>query len=366
MMKRIFIAMGTRPEAVKLCPVINELRKSGSFDVTVCNSGQHREMMKGTPEAFGVRPDLNLGVLREGQTLSTLFSDTLSALDRVLRETEPELVMVQGDTTTACAAALAAFYRGIPVAHVEAGLRTYHLHSPFPEELHRESISMIAAYHFAPTPTAKRNLLREGKPESNVFLTGNTVVDALHFTLAQKIADEWSFPPHVRPILFTAHRRENLGKPMEEMFRSLRKIVEMHPDVVAICPLHRNPKVRFAAEAIKDCDRIRIIDPPDVVHFHHLLARCFLVMTDSGGIQEETTALGIPTVVMRFSTERAEGIRAGCLRLAGSREGGIVDAVNRLLEPDSELYAAMHKPSAVFGDGKASARIVRILTQTLS
>ena len=318
-------------------------------------------------EAFSVRPDVDLDVMRTGQSVAGVTARILNRTDEILETDRPDLVLVQGDTATAFAAALAAFHRKIPIGHVEAGLRTYHMHSPFPEEFHREAISMLADYHFAPTVSAKNNLIREGKPEKSVFLTGNTVVDALRFTLREgKPAAEWSFPPEYRIVLFTAHRRESLGEPLRGMFRALRRIVESHPDVLAVCPLHHNPEVRRAAgEILQGCDRIRTIEPPEIVSFHRLLAQSYLVLTDSGGIQEETTALGIPTLVMRFSTERNEGIRAGCLRLCGSGEAGIVQAAERLLEPDSEDYAAMKKPSRVFGDGRASVRIVNLLERIL-
>lgn len=366
-MKRVMVVMGTRPEAIKLCPVVLEMKKRSGIETVVCSAGQHRTMLDGAMKAFSVCADVDLDVMRAGQSVSCATARILSRIDRVLEADPPALVLVQGDTATAFAASLAAFHRKIPIGHVEAGLRTYCMHSPFPEEFHREAISMLADYHFAPTVSAKNNLIREGKPEKSVFLTGNTVVDALRFTLREgKPAIKWSFPQDRRIILFTAHRRESLGEPLRGMLRALRRIVEGHPDVLAVCPLHCNPEVRRAAdEILQGCDRIQTVEPPETVSFHRLLAQSDLVLTDSGGIQEEATALGIPTLVMRYSTERNEGIRAGCLRLCGSGEAGIVQAAERLLEPGSEEYAAMKKPSRVFGDGRASVRIVNLLERIL-
>lgn len=366
-MKRVMIVMGTRPEALKLCPVVLEMKRRENLAVAVCSTGQHRDMLESTMRVFSVRPDSDLDVMRTGQSTAGVTARILDRVDEVLEADRPDLVLVQGDSATAFASALAAFHRGVPVGHVEAGLRTYQLRSPFPEEFHREAISMLADFHFAPTLTAKTNLIREGKPEKSVFLTGSTVVDALRFTLRQtKATPGWGFPAGARILLFTAHRKESFGEPLRGMFRALRRIVEAHPDVVAVCPLHHHPEVRrTAAEVLEGCERIRVVEPPEIVSFHRLLAGSYLVLTDSGGIQEETTALGIPTLVMRYSTERSEGIRAGCLRLCGSGEHGIVQATGRLLEPDSAEYAAMRRPSRVFGDGRASVRIVNLLERLL-
>ena len=366
-MKKIMVVLGTRPEAIKLCPLIRELKRRKSLSTVVCSSGQHQEMLDGAMKAFSVKADYDLNVMQAGQSISETSARILRGLDRFLEERSPDMVLVQGDTATAFAGAMAAFYRKIPIGHVEAGLRTYHIHSPFPEEMHREAISLMADFHFAPTVASKNNLLREGKSEKSVFLTGNTVVDALRYTLKHGMpSTEYDIPQEHRLILFTAHRRENLGNTMHGMLRALRRIVETHEDLWAICPLHPNPQVRSAAkEILYDCKRIRIIDPPATVDFHRLLARSYLVLTDSGGIQEEATALGIPTLVMRYSTERTEGVKAGCLKLAGSSEAGIVHAANALLERDSAEYLNMKKPSNVFGDGCASVRIANILERLL-
>ena len=357
------VLLGTRPEVIKLCPVIQELKKRDAFSVQVCSTGQHREMLDSALAAFDVKADFDLDCMRTGQTSSTLASRILKGFDEILESESPELVLVQGDTTSAFAGGLCAFYRRIPVAHVEAGLRTYHMHSPFPEEFHRQTLSLLSDYHFAPTVTAKQNLVREGKKEDTVFITGNTVVDALRWTLtSRKPTVPWVLPTDKRLILFTAHRRESLGKGIVGMFRALRRLVEAYPDVEAVCPLHHNPRVRASAkEILQGVPRIRCIEPPEMVSFHHLLSKAYLILTDSGGIQEEAVALGIPTVVMRYSTERTEGIRAGVLKLSGSGERGIFDTAFRLLAPDSEEYAAMKRPSAIFGDGHASVRIADAL-----
>jgi UDP-N-acetylglucosamine 2-epimerase (non-hydrolysing) len=365
-MKKVMVAMGTRPEAIKLCPLVLELKKRTELETVVLSTGQHRAMLDQAMEAFSVKPDIDLDIMRTGQSLSVAAARILARSDEILTAEKPDLVVVQGDTITALMVGMAAFYKKIPVGHVEAGLRTYHIHSPFPEELHRQAISLFANYHFAPTVSAKNNLLREGKEEKHVFLTGNTVVDAMQYTLARRDCAKWVFPKEKRLLVFTAHRRENLGEPIRGMFRALRRIVEAHEDVLAICPLHHNPEVRRAAkEVLQGCKRIRIIEPPEIISFHQLLAKSYLVLTDSGGIQEETTALGIPTLVMRYSTERREGIEAGCLKLAGSGEEGIVTAATRLLVRDSEDYLRMRSPSKVFGDGMASVRIANILSGVL-
>ena len=367
-MKRLMIVMGTRPEAIKLCPLVQELKNRRNFEVLVCSTGQHRSMLKSAMRAFSVRPDFDLDAMRTGQSSATLAARILRGVDELLVAEKPDVVLVQGDTTSAFAAAQAAFYRKISVGHVEAGLRTYQRHAPFPEELHRREIALLADWHFAPTVTAKKNLVKEGIPESAVYITGNTVVDSLRFTLQKGTpVEQWEIPDDQRLILFTAHRRENLGETVGGMFRALRRIVDANPDVVAICPLHHNPEARSAAERfLRNVPRIHLIPPPEIVSFHHLMAKSYLILTDSGGIQEEAVALGVPTVVMRYSSERNEGMRAGVLKLAGSGEEGIVTLANRLLQPNSEEYQAMRKPSAVFGDGYAARRIADALERVLA
>ena len=365
-MERIMIVMGTRPEAIKLCPLVLELKRRKKQEILVCSTGQHRSMLDGVLRAFGVKPDFDLDVMRTGQTLSSVTARILKGLDEILAAERPDLVIVQGDTTTAFAGALAAFQRRIPIAHVEAGLRTYHIDSPYPEEFHRQVIGLIAKWHFAPTEMAKENLLREGKKKKSVFVTGNTVVDALRFTLGNDFhRPSWNIPTDYRLVLFTAHRRESMGEQMKGMFSALSRLVNEFPDVIAVCPLHHNPGVRAAAEGIRGQERIRVIEPPDILSFHQLLARTYLVMTDSGGIQEEAVALGIPTIVTRHSTERSEGIKAGVLRLAGCSEEGIFHLGKELLKPHSKEYKKMKTPASVYGSGDASVRIADILERVM-
>ena len=357
-MKKLMIVMGTRPDAIKLCPLVRELKSRNKILVKVCATGQHREMLDSTLGVFSIKPDFDFDVMRTGQSHTGVIARILRRMDETLTTETPDMVMVQGDTATAFSAALAAFQCRIPVAHIEAGLRTYHLHSPFPKELYRESISLMSEYHFAPNVTAKRNLIREGWEEKKILVTGNTVVDALRHTLSLKRPHAaWSVPKGKRLVVFTAHRRENFGEPLEGMFRALKRLAEAHPDIVVLCPLHHNPEVRSAASILRDCEGIQIIEPPDVVSFHRLLSLCKLVLTDSGGVQEEATALGIPTVLMRFSTERTEGLLAGNLKLAGTTEEGIFTLADMILQPHSEVYESMKKPSAVLGKGCASRRI---------
>ncbi len=353
--------LGTRPEAIKLCPLILELRKRKKYQITVCSTGQHRQMLDPALAIFGIKPDIDLSLMQEGQTLSSLVSRIFASLEKVVAAVHPDLILVQGDTATAFAGALSGFYEGIPVAHVEAGLRTHRIENPYPEEFHRCAISTVADYHFAPTVTAKKNLMREGISEKNIFITGNTVIDALRYTLKKNVPMPISYPNGMRGIIFTAHRRESQGEEMAGMFRALYRLVEEYPDIYAICPLHYSPEVRASAAIINGHPRISVIEPPDILTFHHLLSKTYLVMTDSGGIQEEAAALGIPTVVMRYATERPEGILRGVLRLAGSHEESIVEIAGKLLERNSEEYQRIKKPSAVYGDGNASRRIADIL-----
>ncbi|MBR3894673.1 MAG: UDP-N-acetylglucosamine 2-epimerase (non-hydrolyzing) [Clostridia bacterium] len=366
-MKRIMIVMGTRPEAVKLCPLVRELRSRGKHEILVLSTGQHRAMLDSALEAFSVKPDFDMDVMQTGQTLSEVTAKIVRRTDELLGAEKPDLVLVQGDTTTAFAAGLAAFHRQIPVGHVEAGLRTYQMRSPFPEEFHRQAISLFADYHFSPTVTAKKNLIREGKQASRVFVTGNTVVDALRITLTEKKPRlPWSFPEGHRVIVFTAHRRESWGAPIRGMLRALRRIVETHPNVTAVFPVHHNPQVRAAArEILTGVPRVRMIEPPEIVSFHHLLARADLILTDSGGIQEEASALGVPTLVMRYSSERVEGLRTGVLKLVGGSEEGIFSTADRLLSEGSEEYLTMKKPSSIYGKGRASAAIADVLDRVI-
>lgn len=363
-MKKILLVFGTRPEAIKMCPLVLELRKSAALQTVVCVTGQHREMLHQVLDLFGVQPDYDLDIMKSGQTLFDITTAVLTGMRGVLEAVRPDLVLVHGDTTTAAAAALAAFYGQIPVGHVEAGLRTYNLLSPYPEEYNRQQVSLIAKYHFAPTEAARQNLLREGKRAERIFVTGNTGIDALFLTVSPHFFHpdlEWSRGS--RLIVVTAHRRENLGRPMHEMFRAIRRVLEAFEDVKAVYPVHMNPQVRgIAREELAGCERIRLIDPLGVQAFHNFLNASYFILTDSGGIQEEAPALGKPVLVMRDTTERPEGIEAGTLRLVGTSEEGIYQACRELLT-DPAAYAGMSQAQNPYGDGKASARIRAVLEE---
>ena len=363
-MKKIMLVFGTRPEAIKMCPLVCELKSRPELSVTVCVTGQHRQMLDQVLSAFSVVPDYDLAIMKAGQTLFDVTSAILAGLRPVLEEVRPDVVLVHGDTSTTFAAALACFYLGIPVGHVEAGLRTYNLASPFPEEFNRQAVSIVARYNFAPTEAARENLLREGRDPAAIYVTGNTAIDALRTTVrADYTHPHLAWAQDSRLILITAHRRENLGEPMHHMFRAIRRIIDEHPDVKAIYPIHMNPVVRAAAEAeLGGCERIRLIEPLDVLDFHNFLSRSYLVLTDSGGIQEEAPSLGKPVLVMRDTTERPEGVAAGTLKLVGTDEAVIYDSFRTLLE-DGDAYRAMSRASNPYGDGHASERIADILTR---
>ena len=322
-MKNVMLIFGTRPEAIKMCPLVKELKKSDKLKPVVCVTGQHREMLHQVLEIFNVKPDFDLDIMKQGQDLYDITSDVLKGMRDILKKVCPDVVLVHGDTTTAAAAAIAAFYQQIPVGHVEAGLRTYNIYSPYPEEFNRQEIGLIARYHFAPTETARDNLLREGKRAEDIFVTGNTGIDALLTTVRKDYSHPvLSWSKDSRLIVITAHRRENLGRPMHEMFRAIRKIVEEFPDVKAVYPIHLNPQVRgIAREELEGCDRIRLIEPLAVSDFHNFLNASYLILTDSGGIQEEAPALGKPVLVMRDTTERP-GRRGSRYPEAGGDRGG--------------------------------------------
>lgn len=361
-MKKVMLVFGTRPEAIKMCPLVNELKGRPGCEAVVCVTGQHRQMLDQVLAAFGVVPDYDLSIMKDRQTLFDITSEVLLRIGSVLDDVEPDIVLVHGDTTTSFAAALAAFYRQIPIGHVEAGLRTYDLRSPFPEEFNRQAVDLVADYYFAPTNASKQNLMQEGKLESKIYVTGNTAIDALSTT----VCDQYSHPElqwadGSRLILITAHRRENLGQPMHNMFRAIRRVIEEHPDVKAIYPVHMNPAVRCAAsEELGDCDRIHIIEPLDVLDFHNFLSRSFMILTDSGGIQEEAPSLGKPVLVMRDTTERPEGVAAGTLKLVGTDERFIYESFKELLESE-DSYGAMACASNPYGDGTASKQIADIV-----
>ena len=361
-MKKVMLVFGTRPEAIKMCPLVNELKKREELHTIVCVTGQHRQMLDQVLEAFHVVPDYDLSIMKDKQTLFDVTVNILERIKAVLEAEKPDVVLVHGDTSTTFVTALACFYMQIPVGHVEAGLRTYDIYSPYPEEFNRQAVSIIAKYNFAPTELSKANLIREGKEEQSIYITGNTAIDALQTT----VRDDYSHPElewasDSRLILITAHRRENQGQPMHNMFRAIRRVMEEHPDVKAIYPIHMNPVVRQAAdEELGGFDRIRIIEPLEVLDFHNFLARSYLILTDSGGIQEEAPSLGKPVLVMRDTTERPEGIKAGTLKLVGTSEDVIYYEFTRLLN-DQAAYDAMSKASNPYGDGHACERIADIL-----
>ena len=366
-MKKIMLVFGTRPEAIKMCPLVNELKRRKDIAVTVCVTGQHRDMLRQVLEAFEVVPDVDLDIMKDRQTLFDITSAVLEGMKRTLEEKKPDLVLVHGDTTTTFASALACYYMGIPVGHVEAGLRTYNNRSPYPEEFNRQAVSSIADLHFAPTELSRENLLKEGKRPETVFVTGNTVIDALSTTVRENYKHpELDWAEGSRLILLTAHRRENLGEPMLSMFRAIRRVTEEHSDVKVLYPIHMNPEVRKAAkQSLTGCDRIRIVEPLDVLDCHNMMARSYLILTDSGGIQEEAPSLGIPVLVMRDTTERPEGISAGTLKLVGTDEEKIYTEFTRLLN-DREAYDSMALAHNPYGDGHASERIADIVTETLN
>ena len=361
-MKTIMLVFGTRPEAIKMCPLINELKSRENIKTVVCVTGQHRQMLDMVLDTFKVEPDYDLSIMKAGQTLFDITTNILNRIGEVLDEVKPDVVLVHGDTTTTFVTALACFYKQIAVGHVEAGLRTYNIFSPYPEEFNRQAVSIISKYNFAPTELSKANLVKEGKEENTIYITGNTAIDALKTT----VRDDYTHPElewakDSRLIMITAHRRENLGEPMHNMFRAIRHVMDEYPDVKAIYPIHMNPVVRKAAdEELSGCDRVHIIEPLEVIDFHNFLARSFMILTDSGGIQEEAPSLGKPVLVMRDTTERPEGIKAGSLKLVGTDEQVIYDNFKLLLD-DADTYNSMAKASNPYGDGFACKRIADIL-----
>lgn len=363
-MKKVMLVFGTRPEAIKMCPLVKELKKHDDLDTIVCVTGQHRQMLDQVLEAFDVVPDYDLSIMKQKQTLFDITTEILNRIGSVLEEVKPDIVLVHGDTSTTFVTALACFYKQIPVGHVEAGLRTHNIYSPYPEEFNRQAVGLVAQYHFAPTEQAKNNLTAEGKPEEHIYITGNTAIDALSTT----VRDNYTHPlldwcEGSRMILITAHRRENLGEPMHHMFRAIRRIIDEFPDVKAIYPIHMNPVVRETAnEIFGDCERMKLVEPLGVLDFHNFLAHCSLILTDSGGIQEEAPSLGKPVLVMRDTTERPEGIAAGTLKLVGTEEETIYTAFRELLV-SKEAYDAMSHASNPYGDGHACERIADILSQ---
>lgn len=363
-MKKVMLVFGTRPEAIKMCPLVNELKTRKTIETVVCVTGQHRQMLDQVLEVFKVVPDYDLSIMKERQTLFDVTTNILSGMKDILEKEKPDVVLVHGDTSTTFATALACFYLNIAVGHVEAGLRTYNIYSPFPEEFNRQAVSIVSSYNFAPTEASRQNLINEGKSVDTIYVTGNTAIDALKTTVRDDYYHpELKWAEDSRLIMITAHRRENLGEPMRNMFRAIKRVMDEHPDVKAIYPIHMNPVVReTAAEIFGDCDRIHIIEPLEVIDFHNFLNRCYLILTDSGGIQEEAPSLGKPVLVMRDTTERPEGIEAGTLKLVGTDEEVIYDNFVKLLD-DSKEYGKMSCASNPYGDGNACIRIADVLEE---
>lgn len=361
-MKKIMLVFGTRPEAIKMCPLVIELKKRKSIEAIVCVTGQHRQMLDQVLEAFDVVPDYDLSIMKDKQTLFDITTNILERIKKVLEEVKPDVVLVHGDTSTTFVTALACFYLQIPVGHVEAGLRTYNIYSPYPEEFNRQAVGIISQYNFAPTKLAKKHLLDEGKKPETIYVTGNTVIDAMRHTVVENYSHpELDWVKDNRMIFITAHRRENLGTPMHNMFRAIRRVLDEHPDVRAIYPIHMNPVVRKAAEEeLGDCEQIHIIEPIEVFDCHNMEARCYLCLTDSGGIQEECPSYGKPVLVMRDTTERPEGVEAGTLKLVGTSEKNIYEWCTKLLD-DEEEYKKMAHAVNPYGDGHACERIADII-----
>lgn len=364
---KVMTIFGTRPEAIKMAPLVLELSKRrDQFETILTVTAQHRQMLDQVLSTFNLEADYDLNIMKSGQSLSDITSKSLKGLDEVMKKTEPDLVLVHGDTTTTFAASLAAFYNKIAIGHVEAGLRTWDKYSPYPEEINRQLTGIMADLHFAPTEEARENLIKEDKRKETIFVTGNTAIDALQTTVKK----DYSHPILTevgdrKLLLLTAHRRENLGQNMQEMFRAIRRIVQNFEDVFVVYPVHLNPVVKgLADELLGDHDRIKLIDPLDVIDFHNFLARAHLILTDSGGIQEEAPSLGVPVLVLRDTTERPEGLRAGTLKLAGTKEETIYNLAKDLLS-NEKLYNEMAKARNPYGDGRASERIANIIAKEI-
>ncbi|UTE77571.1 non-hydrolyzing UDP-N-acetylglucosamine 2-epimerase [Rossellomorea sp. KS-H15a] len=360
---KVMTIFGTRPEAIKMAPLVLELKKyPESFETIVTVTAQHREMLDQVLNIFDITPDYDLNIMKDRQTLIDVTTRGLEGLDKIMKEAKPDIVLVHGDTTTTFVASLAAFYNQISVGHVEAGLRTWNKYSPFPEEMNRQLTGVMADLHFAPTEKSSQNLLNENKKDEGIFITGNTAIDALkttvkdeyHHEVLEKVGDD-------RLVLLTAHRRENLGQPMRNMFRAIKRLVEEHDDIQVVYPVHLNPAVREVAdEVLGDDKRIHLIEPLDVIDFHNFASRAHLILTDSGGVQEEAPSLGVPVLVLRDTTERPEGIEAGTLKLAGNEEENIYKLAKELLT-DPEAHGKMSKATNPYGDGQASYRITQAI-----
>ena len=366
-MIKVMTVFGTRPEAIKMAPLVKELKARKEIECIVCVTAQHREMLDQVLETFDIKPDYDLDIMKQGQTLGDVTTRALQGLEGVIKETHPDIVLVHGDTTTTFAGALAAFYNQVDIGHVEAGLRTYNKYSPFPEEMNRQMVTCMADMYFAPTKLSASNLINEGRSDEKIYITGNTAIDAMNYTVKSDYKSEiFDWIQDDRMILLTAHRRENLGDPMRQIFRAIKRILDDFADVKVVYPIHLNPKVREVAnEIFKDCDRIKLIEPLEVFDFHNFQNKSYIILTDSGGIQEEAPSLGKPVLVLRDTTERPEGIEAGTLKLVGTDEEVIYNETKLLLE-DKKIYEKMSKASNPYGDGHASEKIVDAIVEKYS
>lgn len=358
----LLVVFGTRPEAIKMCPLIKKLKKESKIKTIVCVSGQHKEMLYPILSMFGVVPDYDLKIMKKNQTLGMITTKIISGVEQVIKKEHPDIVLVHGDTTTSYAASLAAYYNHVKIGHVEAGLRTYNMQSPYPEEFNRQSIDLISDFMFTPTEFTKKNLVKEGKSKEKIFVTGNTVIDAFETTISNDYKNEnFEWARGSKLILLTAHRRENIGEPMERIFLAVRRIVNDNEDVKVLYPVHKNPKVReIAHKYLGEHEQIRLVEPLDVIDFHNIMKACFLILTDSGGIQEEAPTFRVPVLVMRDATERIEGLEAGTMKLVGTSEEMIYDVTNSLLK-DCSKYKKMQMSDNPYGDGHASERIINVL-----
>lgn len=366
-MYKILVVFGTRPEAIKMAPLIKELRTKPDFKVIVCVTAQHREMLDQVLDIFNIVPDYDLNIMSSNQSLIKITTLVLAGIDKIIEEEQPNLVIVHGDTTTTLSTSLATFYNKIKLVHIEAGLRTYNKYFPYPEEINRQITSLLSDYHFAPTNLNKTNLIKEGIKKDNIFVTGNTVIDALKITVKDdyehKILDELT---NKRLILVTVHRRENLGKPMADIFKAIKKITEEYEDILVVFPVHLNPKVReIAHEILNNHSRIKLIEPLSVIDFHNFMAKSYLILTDSGGIQEEAPSLKIPVLVLRNETERKEGLKAGTIKLIGTDYNNVYKSIKNILDNKKE-YKKMTKAINPYGDGNASKKIVEIIDEIYS
>ena len=361
---KIIVVFGTRPEAIKMCPLIKEIKSRNNAKCVVCVTGQHKEMLDQVLEVFDIEPDYNFSIMKQNQTVYDITYSVMEGMKKVIKKENPNIVLVHGDTTTTFAAALACFYEKVPVGHVEAGLRTHNIYSPYPEEFNRQAVDIVSSYYFAPTEQAKENLLSEGKEPGKIYVTGNTAIDALKTTVSQKHELQWKkWIGNSRLLLLTAHRRENLGKPLENIFEAIKDIVEKYDDVKVIYPVHYNPQIRLCANRILGTEeRVKIIEPLNVIEFHNLINNSYLILTDSGGIQEEAPSLGKPVLVLRDTTERPEGVEVGTLKLVGTEKNRICKEVEKLLNDECE-YKKMSEMNNPYGDGEASRRIVDILLE---